>query len=47
VVGIFVVNAYTAPLIEEARFQRENSLYFDIVPDADAFTLFTPPTTPP
>lgn len=47
VVGIFVVNAYTAPLIEEARFQRENSLYFDIVPDADAFVLFTPATTPP
>jgi electron transport complex protein RnfG len=47
VAGIFGVNAYTAPLIEEARFQRENSLYFDIVPDANAFALFAPEISPP
>lgn len=47
VVGIFVVNAYTAPLIEEARIQRENALYFDIVPEANGFGPFTPLSTPP
>lgn len=47
VAGIFAVNAYTSPLIEEARIQRENSLYFDIVPDANGFGPFTPLTAPP
>lgn len=47
VVGIFAVNAYTAPMIEEARIQRENALYFDIVPEANGFGVFTPLTTPP
>jgi Na+-translocating ferredoxin:NAD+ oxidoreductase RnfG subunit len=47
VVGIFVVNAYTAPLIEEARLQRENSLYFDVVPDANGFESYLPLSTPP
>jgi len=47
VVGIFAVNAYTAPMIESARVQRENALYFDIVPEANGFGAFTPLTTPP
>lgn len=47
VIGIFVVNAYTAPLIEEAKLQRENSLYFDIVPAANGFEPYIPSTTPP
>ena len=47
VVGIFAVNAYTAPMIEEARVQRENALYFDIVPEANGFGAFTPLTSPP
>lgn len=47
VAGIFVVNAYTAPLIQEARIQRENALYFDIVPEANGFGPFTPLATPP
>lgn len=47
VVGIFVVNAYTAPLIEEAKLQRENSLYFDVVPSANGFESYLPLTTPP
>jgi Na+-translocating ferredoxin:NAD+ oxidoreductase RnfG subunit len=47
VVGIFVVNAYTAPLIEEARLQREYSLYFDIVPDANGLASYTPLSNPP
>jgi Na+-translocating ferredoxin:NAD+ oxidoreductase RnfG subunit len=47
VVGIFVVNAYTAPLIEEARLQRENSLYFDVVPDANGFETYLPLSAPP
>jgi Na+-translocating ferredoxin:NAD+ oxidoreductase RnfG subunit len=47
VAGIFAVNAYTAPMIEEARVQRENALYFDIVPEANGFGPYTPLTTPP
>lgn len=47
VIGIFVVNAYTAPLIEEAKLQRENSLYFDVVPKANGFEPYLPVTTPP
>jgi Na+-translocating ferredoxin:NAD+ oxidoreductase RnfG subunit len=47
VVGIFAVNAYTSPMIEEARVQRENALYFDVVPEANGFGAFTPLTTPP
>lgn len=47
VIGIFVVNAYTSPLIEEARLQRENSLYFDVVPAANGFVSYLPVTTPP
>lgn len=47
VIGIFVVNAYTAPLIEEAKLQRENSLYFDVVPDANGFESYLPLSTPP
>jgi Na+-translocating ferredoxin:NAD+ oxidoreductase RnfG subunit len=47
VVGIFVVNAFTAPLIEEAKLQRENSLYFDVVPTANGFESYLPLVTPP
>lgn len=47
VIGIFLVNAFTAPLIEEAKLQRENSLYFDIVPQANGFDVYMPVTTPP
>lgn len=47
VVGIFVVNAFTAPLIEEAKLQRENSLYFDVVPTANGFESYLPLSTPP
>jgi Na+-translocating ferredoxin:NAD+ oxidoreductase RnfG subunit len=47
VAGIFAVNAYTAPMIEEARIQRENALYFDIVPEANGFGPYTPLSAPP
>ena len=47
VVGIFVVNAFTAPLIEEAKLQRENSLYFDVVPTANGFESYLPLAIPP
>jgi Na+-translocating ferredoxin:NAD+ oxidoreductase RnfG subunit len=47
VVGIFVVNAFTAPLIEEAKLQRENSLYFDVVPTANGFESYLPLVIPP
>jgi Na+-translocating ferredoxin:NAD+ oxidoreductase RnfG subunit len=47
IIGIFVVNAYTAPLIEQARLQRENSLYFEIVPSANGFEPYSPLSAPP
>ncbi len=47
VAGIFVVNQYTAPLIEQGQIQRENALYFDIIPEATGFGQFTPLGLPP